>query len=102
MRFWCIVINQIWSTSNYSMVGSLASTLDVRSMAVSSELVYLGSKAGSIEVWCKKKHNRVETLLTTSTTKILCMALDTNQDMLLVGTSDGRIQVPFLHQLTVN
>ncbi|KAH6823057.1 hypothetical protein C2S53_002051 [Perilla frutescens var. hirtella] len=83
---------KIWSTSNYSMVGSLASTLDVRTMAVGSELVYLGSKVGSIEVWCRTKHNRVETLQTSFTSKILCMALDTNQDMLIIGTSDGRIQ----------
>lgn len=62
-------------------------------MAVSSELVYLGAKVGTIEVWCKKKHNRVETLQTSSTSKILCMALDTNQDMLVIGTSDGRIKV---------
>ncbi|KAG8367387.1 hypothetical protein BUALT_Bualt16G0066700 [Buddleja alternifolia] len=83
---------KIRSTSNYSMVGSLTSTLDVRTMAVSSELIYLGCKGGMIEVWCKKKHNRVETLETSSTTKILCMAIDTNEDMLVVGTSDGRIQ----------
>ncbi|XP_057806629.1 putative E3 ubiquitin-protein ligase LIN [Salvia miltiorrhiza] len=83
---------KIWSTSNYSLVGSLPSTLDVRTMAVSSELVYLGSKVGSVEVWCRKKLNRVETLQTNLTSKIICMALDTNQDMLVTGTSDGRIQ----------
>ncbi|KAI3446994.1 hypothetical protein Pfo_003659 [Paulownia fortunei] len=83
---------KIWSTSNYNMVGSLPSTLDARTMAVSSELVYLGCKGGMIEVWCKKRHNRVETLQTGSTAKILCMALDTNEDMLVIGTSDGRIQ----------
>ena len=62
-------------------------------MAVSSELVYLGSKVGTVEVWCRKKLSRVETLQTNLTSRILCMALDTNQDILVIGTSDGRIQV---------
>ncbi|KAL8503215.1 hypothetical protein ACS0TY_022094 [Phlomoides rotata] len=83
---------KIWSTSNYGLIGSLQSTLDVRTLAVSSELVYLGCKSGSIEVWCKNKHTRVETLHTSSTAKILCIAFDANQDILLVGTSDGTIQ----------
>ncbi|XP_073062544.1 putative E3 ubiquitin-protein ligase LIN-1 isoform X1 [Primulina eburnea] len=85
-------IVKIWSTSNYNLVGSLASTMEVRTMAVSSELIYLGCKGGTVEVWCKTKYNKVETLQTSSTAKIHCLALDPNQDMLLIGTSDGRIQ----------
>ncbi|XP_020549522.1 putative E3 ubiquitin-protein ligase LIN [Sesamum indicum] len=83
---------KIWSTSNYSMVGSLPSTSEIRTMAVSSDLVYLGCKGGTVEVWCRKKHSRVETLQVSSTAKILCMAIDANEDMLIIGTSDGRIQ----------
>ncbi|KAL8037604.1 hypothetical protein ABFX02_11G049800 [Erythranthe guttata] len=83
---------KIWSTSNYSVVGSLASTLDIRTMTVSSELIYLGCKSGVIEIWCKKKLSRVETLQISPTSRILCMAIDTNEDFLVVGTSDGRIQ----------
>ncbi|KAK4481227.1 hypothetical protein RD792_012110 [Penstemon davidsonii] len=86
---------KIWSTSNYATVGSLPSTLEIRTMVVSSELIYLGCKGGLIEVWCRKKYNRVETLQTNSTGKILCMALDTNEDVLVIGTSDGKIQVQF-------
>ncbi|XP_073150479.1 putative E3 ubiquitin-protein ligase LIN isoform X2 [Henckelia pumila] len=85
-------IVKIWSTSNYNLVGSLASTMEVRTMAVGSELIYLGCKGGTVEVWCKNKYNKVETLQTCSTTKIHCLALDANHDMLLVGTSEGRIQ----------
>lgn len=65
-------------------------------MAVSSELIYLGCKGGLIDVWCKKKQNRVETLQSCSTGKILCMALDTTGDTLVIGTSDGKIQVILL------
>ncbi|XP_009606221.1 putative E3 ubiquitin-protein ligase LIN-1 isoform X1 [Nicotiana tabacum] len=84
---------KIWNTENYSMVGSLPSTLEIRAMAVSSELVYLGGKGGILEVWCKKKHNRVEALQTGINGKLLCMALDVNEETLVIGTSDGRIQV---------
>ncbi|XP_051148497.1 putative E3 ubiquitin-protein ligase LIN-1 [Andrographis paniculata] len=83
---------KIWSASNYNMVGSLSSTLEVRTMAVSSELIYLGSKGGTVEVWCRKKYSRVETLQTSPSSRILSMAIDDNEDMLIIGTSDGRIQ----------
>ncbi|XP_055822313.1 putative E3 ubiquitin-protein ligase LIN-1 isoform X2 [Solanum dulcamara] len=83
---------KIWNTANYSMVGSLQSPLEVRTMAVSSELIYLGGKGGIVEAWCKKKHNRVETLQTGINGKVVCMALDTNEETLVIGTSDGRIQ----------
>lgn len=75
------------------MVGSLQSTLEVRTMAVSSELIYIGGKGGIVEAWCKKKHNRVEVLQTGINGKVVCMALDTNEETLVIGTSDGRIQV---------
>ncbi|XP_059634944.1 putative E3 ubiquitin-protein ligase LIN [Cornus florida] len=82
---------KIWSASNYNMIGSLPSTLEVRAMAISSELIYLGCKGGIVEVWCRKKHVRVETLQTGGTSKVLCMALD-RDEVLVIGTSDGRIQ----------
>lgn len=75
------------------MVGSLPSTLDVRSMAISSELIYLGCKGGYVEVWCKRKNNKIETLQIGSNSKIVCMALDADEEVLVVGTSDGKIQV---------
>nr|KYP61633.1 U-box domain-containing protein 15 [Cajanus cajan] len=37
---------KIWNNSNYSMVGSLQTGSEVRAMAVSSELIYLGCKGG--------------------------------------------------------
>lgn len=83
---------KIRNTANYSMVGSLQSTLEVRTMAVSSELIYIGGKGGIVEAWCKKKHNRVEVLQTGINGKVVCMALDTNEETLVIGTSDGRIQ----------
>ncbi|KAI7989930.1 putative E3 ubiquitin-protein ligase LIN [Camellia lanceoleosa] len=84
---------KICSASNYSMVGSLPLTLEVRAMAVSSELIYLGCKGGTVEVWCRKKHNRVEMLQTGSNGRVLCMALDADEEVLVIGTSDGKIQV---------
>lgn len=44
-----------------------------------------------MEVWCKKKHNKVETLQTGTNAKVL--AVSSNEDVLVVGTSDGKIQV---------
>lgn len=83
---------KIWNNSNYSMVGSLQTGLEVRAMAVSSELIYLGCKGGAVEIWDKKKYNRVETLQTGTNSRVLCMALDSNEEILVIGTSDGQIQ----------
>lgn len=83
---------KIWSATNYTMVGSLASTMEVRTLAVSSELIYLGSKSGTVEIWCRKKLIRVETLQTGTNGKVQCMAVDGDEEVLVVGTSDGRIQ----------
>ncbi|XP_012076733.1 putative E3 ubiquitin-protein ligase LIN isoform X2 [Jatropha curcas] len=83
---------KIWSASNYGLVGSLPTALEVRAMAVSSDLIYLGSKAGTVEIWDQKRQNRIEILQTGSDSRILCMALDGNEEMLVIGTSDGRIQ----------
>ncbi|XP_050218498.1 putative E3 ubiquitin-protein ligase LIN-1 isoform X2 [Mercurialis annua] len=84
---------KIWNASNYGQVGALATTLEVRAMVISSELIYLGSKGGIVEIWDQKNQTRVETLQTgIEGARILCMALDTNEEMLVIGTSDGRIQ----------
>lgn len=68
---------------------------DVRAMEVSSELIYLGCKGGTLEIWDKKKHNRVDTLQMGTNCRVNCMALDGNGEVLVIGTSDGQIQVPF-------
>ncbi|XP_021277287.1 putative E3 ubiquitin-protein ligase LIN isoform X1 [Herrania umbratica] len=83
---------KIWSATNYSVVGSLPTTSEVRSMALSSELIYLGCRGGIVEVWDQKKHTRIEILQTGTNSKVLCMTLDANEEVLVIGTSDGRIQ----------
>ncbi|KAE8653635.1 hypothetical protein Csa_006994 [Cucumis sativus] len=83
---------KIWSTSNYGMIGSLTTSLDVRSMAVSSDLTYLGGKGGMVEIWSREKHNKIDTLQMGRNCKIVCMALDEREEVLVIGTSDGRIQ----------
>ncbi|GMP59804.1 hypothetical protein CsSME_00022937 [Camellia sinensis var. sinensis] len=93
---------KIWNASNYSMVGSLPSTLEVRAMAISSELIYLGCKGGIVEIWCRKKHSKIETLQSGTTAKILCMSLDADEEVLVVGTSDGGIQVHFSFHLNIH
>ncbi|CAL0323997.1 unnamed protein product [Lupinus luteus] len=84
---------QIWNTTDYSVVGSLQTTLEVRAMLVGSELIYLGCKGGAVEILDKKKHYRVNTLMMGTSSKVLCMALDSNEEILVVGTPDGQIQV---------
>ncbi|KAF4389991.1 hypothetical protein F8388_002933 [Cannabis sativa] len=86
------IYGKILSTSDYNIVGSLVTTLEVRVMAISSELIYLGCKKGSVEIWNREKLNRIDTLQTGSNCRVLCMALDSTEEVLVFGTSDGQIQ----------
>lgn len=62
-------------------------------MVVSAELIYLGCKLGTVEMWSKEKLSRVGTLQTGTCGKVQCMALNGDGEVLVLGTSDGRIQV---------
>ncbi|XP_073000481.1 putative E3 ubiquitin-protein ligase LIN [Typha latifolia] len=83
---------KIWDVSNYKLVGSIPSSTEVRSMVISTELIYLGCKAGVVEIWSKEKHTRIGALQTGTNCKVQCMAVDSNGEVLIIGTSDGRIQ----------
>lgn len=80
------------------MIGSLPTMVDVRAVAISSDLIYLGCKRGTVEIWEREKNNRVEILQTGTNGKVNCMVLDGNEEVLVIGTSDGQIQVSnFFH-----
>ncbi|XP_031485359.1 putative E3 ubiquitin-protein ligase LIN isoform X2 [Nymphaea colorata] len=83
---------KMWTTASYTTVGSLVPTADVRSLAITSELIYLGCRTGSIEVWSRENHRRVGTLETRTNSKVLCMSLHANGEVLVLGTADGQIQ----------
>ncbi|CAM8966361.1 unnamed protein product [Rhodiola kirilowii] len=83
---------KVWNATSYSMVGSVASTQEVRAMVVSSDLIYLGCKGGIVEVWGREKYNKIETLRTSTNSKVMCMDLDIEEEVLVAGTSDGQIQ----------
>lgn len=66
----------------------------MRAMAISSELIYLGGKGGCVEIWDREKQNKIiDTLQTGTNCKVLSLAIDPNEEVLVTGTSDGRIQV---------
>ncbi|GJT68595.1 putative E3 ubiquitin-protein ligase LIN-1 isoform X1 [Tanacetum coccineum] len=83
---------KVWNASNYNLVQSVSLASEVRTMVISSDMIYMGCKGGTVEVWCRKKLTRKETLQTGTNCRVICMALDSNEDLLVVGTSDGRIQ----------
>ncbi|KAI3495845.1 hypothetical protein L1887_38191 [Cichorium endivia] len=83
---------KVWNASNYNLNQSVSLGSEVRTMLVSSDMIYMGCKGGIVEVWCRKKLSRKETLQTGTNCRVICMAFNSNEDVLLVGTSDGRIQ----------
>ena len=84
---------QVWNASNYNLVGSLPTTSEVRSIVISSDLIYLGCKMGTVEIWSREKLSKVSTLQTGTNGKVQCMGIDSDAELLVVGTSDGKIQV---------
>lgn len=78
--------------SNYGVIGSLSTAMDVRTMAVGSNLTYLGGKGGVVEIWSREKHNKIDALQIGRNCKVVCMSLNEREDVLVIGTSDGRIQ----------
>ncbi|KAJ8750644.1 hypothetical protein K2173_015825 [Erythroxylum novogranatense] len=80
---------QIWSTSNFDLVGTLSTTMELRTMVISSDIIYLGSRGGTVEIWDQKKHTKIEVLQTATNAKVLCMTLDTNEEVLVIGISDN-------------
>ncbi|XP_024959066.1 putative E3 ubiquitin-protein ligase LIN [Cynara cardunculus var. scolymus] len=83
---------KIWNASNYTLNQSVSLGSEVRTMVISSDMIYMGCKGGVVEVWCRKKLTRKETLQTGTNCKVVCMALDSKEDVLVIGTSDGRVQ----------
>lgn len=67
--------------------------MEVRSMVISAELIYLGSKVGVVEIWSKEKLTKIGALQIGTNSRVQCMALDADGEILVVGTSDGKIQV---------
>ncbi|KAI5006129.1 hypothetical protein ZWY2020_033372 [Hordeum vulgare] len=84
---------KIWNSSNYNQVGSIPSAAEVRSLVVSADLVYLGSRNGAVEIWSREKLIKIGALQAGGAgCRVQCMAVDADGDVLVVGTSDGKIQ----------
>uniref|UniRef100_A0ACD5VR81 Uncharacterized protein n=1 Tax=Avena sativa TaxID=4498 RepID=A0ACD5VR81_AVESA len=84
---------KIWNSTNYNLVGSIPSPVEVRSLVVSTDLVYLGSRSGAVEIWSREKLTKIGALQAGGPgCRVQCMAVDADGDVLVVGTSDGRIQ----------
>ncbi|KAG2586001.1 hypothetical protein PVAP13_5NG002500 [Panicum virgatum] len=84
---------KVWNCANYNLVGSMPSSMEARSLVVSADLIYLGSRNGAVEIWSREKLTRIGTLQAGGPScRVQCMAVDGDGDVLVVGTSDGRIQ----------
>ncbi|WVZ72933.1 hypothetical protein U9M48_021315 [Paspalum notatum var. saurae] len=84
---------KVWSCANYGLVGSMASAAEARSLVVSADLVYVGSRGGAVEIWSREKLARIGTLQAGGPgCRVQCMAVDADGDVLVVGTSEGKIQ----------
>ncbi|CAM6091631.1 unnamed protein product [Calypogeia fissa] len=83
------VAGKVWKLSDHSLVGTMCTTSEVRSMAISEDFIYLGSSAGVIEVWLRERLLKVSTMNPGS--KVICLMLD--GDTLYSGHEDGKIRI---------
>ncbi|MQL76382.1 hypothetical protein Taro_008779 [Colocasia esculenta] len=81
--------------SDKSAIGSFSTALEITSIAVDSELVFTGTKCGTVEVWSRERLAWITSIKANGTNaKITSLAVDSEGDMLFAGSSDGRIRVP--------
>ncbi|KAJ9553931.1 hypothetical protein OSB04_017976 [Centaurea solstitialis] len=83
---------KVFSVSSRALVGSLSSAFDIHYLVVNNELIFGGTKNGTIEVWLKERLTRVASIKMSGIAKITSMASNAQGDMLFVGFSDGKIQ----------
>ncbi|KAL0553368.1 hypothetical protein IC582_007262 [Cucumis melo] len=87
-----------FSLSNKTTVGSFSTGVDVHHMVASTDFLFTASRLGMlIEIWTKEKHTKIGSVKLGSSasgshTKITSLTTD-DGGLLLVGTSDGKIQV---------
>ncbi|KAJ9538533.1 hypothetical protein OSB04_031266 [Centaurea solstitialis] len=84
---------KIWNASTYDLVQSVLLTSEVRAMAISSEFIYFGCKMGIVEICYRNKVTKKETLQIDTNCKVVCMDINDNEDVLVIGTSNGKIHV---------
>lgn len=78
-------------------MGSLSTGVDIHHMAISTDFLFTASRCGIIDVWSKEKLTKVASLklgnASGSHTKLTALTTDDDGELLLAGTSDGKIQV---------
>lgn len=78
-------------------MGSLSTGVDIHHMAISTDFLFSASRLGIVEVWSKEKYTKIASVklgsASGSQTKITSLTTADDGGLLLVGTSDGRIQV---------
>ncbi|XP_022135985.1 putative E3 ubiquitin-protein ligase LIN-1 isoform X2 [Momordica charantia] len=88
---------KVFSLSNKAAVGSLSTGVDIHHMAISTDFLFTASRCGIIDVWSKEKLTKVASLklgnASGSHTKLTALTTDDDGELLLAGTSDGKIQV---------
>ncbi|KAK1261789.1 putative E3 ubiquitin-protein ligase LIN [Acorus gramineus] len=89
------IAGKVFSLSTKATIGSLSTGFDIHCIAVNSEFVFTGTKCGIVEVWLRERLARVTSIRTSGggNTKVNSLVLDSDEDMLFAGCSDGKIQV---------
>ncbi|KAJ7558276.1 hypothetical protein O6H91_04G031600 [Diphasiastrum complanatum] len=80
---------KVFNQTDKSLVGSVSTAAEVRTMVVNDDFIYLGTSSGVIEVWLTESLARVEVLNVGS--RINCLLL--NGDTLYAGSEDGKLSV---------
>ncbi|EFJ10921.1 hypothetical protein SELMODRAFT_426843 [Selaginella moellendorffii] len=80
---------KVWDQTDYSLKRSLPTNLEIRSIAVHDDFLYLGSSSGIIEVWLRERNTRVSVLNIGS--KVNALLLD--GDVVYSASEDGKIRI---------
>lgn len=86
---------KVFSVSTKAVIGSFSTGFDIHNIAVNNDFIFTAPRSGIIEVWLKESVVKIASIRVGGggQAKITSLTADTDGDMLLAGSSEGKIQV---------
>lgn len=89
------MLSKIFSLTTKAIQGSFSTGFDIQRIAINGDFIFTATKCGVIDIWLKERFTRVASIKMCcgGNAKFTCLASDMDGEMLLAGSSDGKIQV---------
>ncbi|KAJ8531170.1 hypothetical protein K7X08_026604 [Anisodus acutangulus] len=89
------ISGRVFSLPSKAVIGSLSTGSDIQRLAINNDFIFSASKSGTIEVWLQERVTKMTSIKMRSggQSRITSLAVDKDGEMILAGSTDGKIQV---------